>query len=83
MDAIAGVLRENLIDKLKEAITLTFSNRNMKVPISFKLIINNFDMTILERSWNSVFVVGSKKTFNEMRDELMECLSKLDNLFKS
>lgn len=71
------------IHKLKEAITLTFSNRNMKIPLSFSVSISNFDISILARAWDSIFIVGPKKTFNEMRNELIQCLIKLDNLFKS
>ena len=71
------------IHKLKEAINLTFSNRNMPIPISFAASISNFDMSILERAWNSIFIVGPKKTFSEMRNELINCVTKLDNLFTS
>jgi len=68
------------MNKLIEAITLTFSNRNMALPISFVASISNFDMNILERAWNSVIIVGPKKIFSEIRSELIRCLKKLDGL---
>lgn len=66
---------------LKEAITITFSNRNMPFPASFAVSVREFDIHALERAWNSVFIVGHKKTFKEMRADLLMRLIELDLLF--
>ena len=66
---------------LKSAINSTFSSRNMPIPNSFAIAFEEFDTSILEQAWNSVFVVGFKKTFKKTRIELIRCLAELDRLF--
>lgn len=66
---------------LKSAISTTFSSRNMPIPNSFAIAFEEFDTSILEQAWNSVFIVGLKKTFKETSMELINCLTKLDRLF--
>lgn len=66
---------------LRDAIVLTFSNRSMSIPTSFAESIENFDMSTLKRAWDSVFIVGQKKTFEAIKEQLIICLTRLDDLF--
>jgi len=66
---------------LKTAIMATFRNRNMKLPQSFEKAAKEFDTEILSRAWESVVIMGSRKTFEETRAALLGCLRRLDDSF--
>lgn len=65
--------------KLKDAITKTFVGRNTPVPESFRSRANSFDLSVLERAWQSVDLAGKPMRFEDARKNLLACLKEIDS----
>lgn len=66
------------LESVKKAIKNTFKNRKTPIPESFHETVKSFDTKIMEQAWHSVYMVGPKANFNEIKTQLLKRLAKLD-----
>lgn len=66
--------------RLLTAIKKTFINRDTELPASFLEFFKGLDLTILERSWGSVKLSGSKMTFATCKGRLASVLKGIDSI---
>lgn len=64
--------------KIVDAVTHTFKNRNTPLPISFAKKIDEFDQTLLKAAWPSVKILEEKLPFHEAWNVLRTKLKGLD-----
>jgi len=77
------VLISEQIGELKKAIPFIqniFKNRNTEIPKSFSNFFNNLDLSLLEKSWNSVTLLGMNMSFKECCVELNKILKNIDSM---
>jgi predicted nucleotidyltransferase component of viral defense system len=63
--------------KLRTAITQTFQKRETPIPDSFAATAATFNISVMERSWDSVDLPDGSITFEESWNALMSCLKAL------